>query len=163
MALLALWVTGVDHGSAWLIGGMVVMGALASAAAFPPGSLSLPTRLASIFALGYTTLGLISSALVIVHQLKPATYLIGVVAGGVLLTLVALKRAGIPRRARAAWSELRRWPWELSAGLIALSALVVTRPPALLEYGSSSAWRDWAETAQNPRAGPAPLHIPHWW
>lgn len=162
MALLALWVTGVDYGSAWLIGGIVIMGALASAAAFPPASLSLPTRLASIFALGYTTLGLISSALVIVHQLKPATYLIGVVACGVLLTLVALKRGGIPRRATTAWSEIREWPWELSAGLTALLALAVTRPPALLEYGSSSAWRYWADAAQIADSGRVPLHTPQW-
>jgi hypothetical protein len=162
MALLALWVTGVNHGSAWLLGGIVVMGALASAAAFPPGSLSLPTRLASIFALGYTTLGLISSALVIVHHLTPETYVIGVVVVGVLLSLVALKRGGIPHRATAAWSELRRWSWELSAGLIALSALALTRPSGLLEYGSSSAWRYWADAAQIADSGRVPGQTPQW-
>jgi hypothetical protein len=162
MALLAAWITGVPHGSAWLLGGIVAMGAVASAAAFPPGSLSLPTRLASIVALGYTTLGLICAALVIAHGLKPETYLIGVVAVCVLLSLVALKRGGITRHATAARSELRKYWWELLPGLTALSGLALTRPSALLEYGSSSAWRYWADAAQIADSGRVPGQTPQW-
>jgi hypothetical protein len=66
---------GVSGGQYWLLGAIVGLGLLASLAAFPAESLSLPTRLSTIVALGYASLGLCAAVLVIAERLTAGSYL----------------------------------------------------------------------------------------
>lgn len=157
-----LWMTGVHHGPDILVAGILLTGLVASAAAFPPGSLALPTRLASIPALGYTVVGLTSAALVITHHLSPRDYIVAVAACSLSLSLIAWKRGGVVRHSKALVSEVKANSLSLSSGIVAITALAVTRPPPLLEYGSSSAWRYWADGAQIADAGRVPSQSPQW-
>ena len=160
--MLAAWVTGVSHGQVWLLAGCVCMGIVASVAAFPPGSLSLPTRLSSIFALGYACLGLCAALLVIAHQLSARNYLFSLIAVALALAAVAWRRGSVQRHPLAIWTELKGEPVALVSGLVVVTALALTRPPPLLGYGSSSAWRYWADAAQIADAGHVPTQSPQW-
>ncbi len=51
---------------------VLAAGAVASAAVFRPGSISLPTRLASVFGLGYAVAALTPTVLVLAHAFVPA-------------------------------------------------------------------------------------------
>lgn len=160
--MLAVWMTGVSHGQVWLLAGCVCMGLVASVAAFPPESLSLPNRLSSILALGYASLGLCAALLVIAHQLSARNYLFSLIAVVLALVAVAWRRGSVQRHPLAIWTELKGEPVALVSGLAVVTALALTRPPPLLGYGSSSAWRYWADGAQIADAGHVPTQSPQW-
>jgi hypothetical protein len=162
MPVCALWQTGVPGGPLILAGMLLVVGGIASLAAYPPAAVSLPTRIATVFALGYSTVGMTSAALVIVHRLSPVALLLLM-----FLIVTGLTATTIRRGVRREHIGLIRVEWNanrapLTAGLLVLVAAAVSQGGAVLEFGPSSAWRYWADGVQIGDLGRVPAQSPHW-
>jgi hypothetical protein len=137
---------------------ILVPGLGAALAAYRPGEVAIPTRLALVFALGFALDGFLALALVVAHGLHPVLYfaLLGVATIG--LWVVAFRRARPAEHVRAWAAEFREDPWSLGAGLLVLVAmgLVALTFSPLLNVSPSSSWRYWADAREIADAGRIP-------
>jgi hypothetical protein len=150
------WITGVSHGQVWLVATLLTLGTLATLAAYPLSTLRPPTRVASIFALGYAVFALTSCLLVIVHHLSPDHLAVALSLVCVALAAIIWKRRG-QQYLRALRTELRTDWITLVPGLAVVVAVAVTRPSPVL-----GGWRYWADGAQIADAGRVPAVSPQW-
>jgi hypothetical protein len=139
-------------------GVILVLGATASFAAFPPGTLSFPTRVASCFALGYAVISLLGTGLVIVHLMKPWVFLACLV--GLTLALGVRVWPSVRLSARLP----RRPPSELGflfLGGAVLVALAVARAHVPVNAGAGG-WRYWADGLEIAAVGHEPAQTLQW-
>jgi hypothetical protein len=141
---------------------VVAAGALASAAVYPPGTVTLPTRVASAFGLGYAVAALTPALLVALHVFDPvptAAALLSVVAA---LGLVAHRRCR-PLRALAddVREQVRAAPVALALGAAVIVAIAVARlaVPVAPVHG---AWRYWADGLELAAVGHVPAASLQW-
>jgi hypothetical protein len=162
MFTLALWETGIAGGPIILAAALVVAGTVATAAAFRPGALSVPTCLATVGGLGYATLATSAAVLVVVHSLSPLTFFVLSVTVSAALMTVALRARNRGAYVSGIAADLRNDGVARAAGLIAVAAAVVLHPGAALGLGPSSSWRYWADGVQIADLGQVPAASPHW-
>jgi hypothetical protein len=153
----------VSVAAAVVAGALVLgLGALASAALFAPGELSIPTRTASVPALGCAAASLSGALLVIAHALTVATML----AALVVLTVALGVRARRARTAPGLAAAVRRAHLGLDTlpvvlGLAVLAAIAVSRlgiPVAPIAGG----WRYWADGLEFASVGHVPDATLQW-
>ena len=110
-----------------LVGGaLAVPGIAASLAAFPPGRISLVTRAAAAFGLGYAVAGGCAFVLSSVHAFRLYIFIPLWLAASAVLWVLALRRASLRDQARAIAADVRsdRFPL-LLGGLVVAAVLVV--------------------------------------
>jgi hypothetical protein len=143
---------------------VLVPGAGAMLALYPPGRAGLATRIALAFALGYAAVGMTAAVLVIAHVLTHASFVVALAAVTLALWGAALRR-GRPGEHLAAFRE--EWAAErvaLAAGLVVLVAIAVVRlrSSPLLDFQMFGPWRYWADGLELADAGHVPGQSLQW-
>jgi len=141
---------------------VLAAGALASAAVYPPGTVTLPTRVASAFGLGYAVAALTPTVLVVGHLFD----LVATVAALLIVTAalaVAAGRRCRPLRALAddARRQARAAPGPLIVGAVVIVAIAAARlvVPVAPVHG---AWRYWADGLELAAVGHVPAASLQW-
>jgi hypothetical protein len=134
---------------------IVVPGLGAALALYEPRKISLPTRLALVFALGFTVLGLVAYLLAVLHFLKPISFLATLVVVTAGLWVRALRLASLREHAGALVEELRSEPWTLSIGLAVILAIAVLR---LFYLPGPYTLRWWVDAMEIADAGRVPQY-----
>lgn len=141
---------------------VLAAGALASAAVYPPGAVTLPTRVASAFGLGYAVAALTPTVLVVGHVFDavPAVAALLVVAAALA---VAARRRCRPLRALAddARAQVRAAPGPLVVGAAVIVSIAAARlvVPVAPVHG---AWRYWADGLELAAVGHVPAASLQW-
>lgn len=111
-----------------LIGGLLAVPGIAAAlAAFPPGEVSIVTRLAAAFGLGYAVAGACAFALAAGHVFWLASFLPLWLAVSAVLWVLALRRAPISAHAAAIKADLSANRLPLLLGTVVVAALLIVR------------------------------------
>ncbi len=143
---------------------VLVPGLGATLAAYPPGKIGAPTRLALSFGLGYAVVGITSVVLVIARVLHPDTFfpLFAVVTAS--LWVFGLRRGGVRAHLNALRAEFRgdRWPLVVGALVFLAIAVVRLRSSPLLNFEMFGPWRYWADGLEIADAGRVPVHTLQW-
>ena len=135
---------------------LLLCGCAASLAALPAGSVSLPLRVASVFALGYATVALTAVVLVLVHAMTTvvlAPVLVVVVVG---MAAVAVRRSPVRATAAGLRAEVGADRLPLAAGAVVIAAIAVARMVVPVDAGAGG-WRYWADGLEIAHAG----HVPN--
>ena len=103
---------------------LAIPGIGASLAAFPPGQVSIVTRAAAAFGLGYAAAGGCAFVLSSAHAFWLAVYLPLWAAVSVVLWVIALRRASLREHGRAALAEIRAEPLPLLMGALVVIAVL---------------------------------------
>ncbi len=142
---------------------VLVPGIGAMLAVYPPRRAGLATRIALAFALGYATVGLVATALVIGHVLTRTSFLLLLLAVTLALWGVAVRR-GPGEHLRAVRDELADDRVALAAGLVVLLAIGVVRlrSSPLLDFQMFGPWRYWADGLELADAGQVPAQSLQW-
>jgi hypothetical protein len=140
---------------------VIAAGALASSAVYPPGTVTLPTRVAAAFGLGYAVAALTPTALAVAHIFTPAA-----TAAALILVVAALAvaaRRSCPAGALAddVRAQVRGAPAPLALGATVVAAIAVARlaVPVAPVHG---AWRYWADGLELASAGHVPATSLQW-
>ncbi|HXD69974.1 MAG TPA: hypothetical protein VN615_08940, partial [Gaiellales bacterium] len=141
---------------------VLAAGALASAAVYPPGTATLPTRVASVFGLGYAVAALTPTLLVVLHVFDRVATVAALLTVLVALAVAARRRCR-PLRALAddAVAQLRAAPGPLIVGgavIVAIAAARLVVPVAPVH----GAWRYWADGLELAAAGHVPAASLQW-
>ncbi len=104
---------------------LAVPGIGASLAAFGPGEVSIVTRAAAAFGLGYAAAGGCAFVLSSTHLFRLAVFLPLWLAVSVLLWVLAVRRASLREQARAALADIRANGFPLAVGAAVLVAVLV--------------------------------------
>ena len=144
-----------------LLLGPGVGGALA---AYRPGEIGLPVRVALIFAFACVIPAVIGLLLAVGGVLSPIPLLVlvGVATGA--LWYVGLAKGRGREHVTAVRAALRDAPWPLGVGLAvvaAIAALHLTVSP-LLHFSYSSSWRYWADAVEVADGGRIPDLVLHY-
>lgn len=137
---------------------IAVPGLGATLAAYPPGKISLPLRLALTFGFGYAMAGAVAFVLTAAGFLEPAPLLGILGAGTVVLWVIGLRRGSLREHGKAIVTEVKAEPWSLGGGLliiVAIAAFRLTLSPFLNFHGSAP-WRYWADAMEIADAGTIP-------
>jgi hypothetical protein len=137
---------------------ILLIGATASAALFRPGTLSFPTRVASCFALGYTAVTLVATALVLVHLMVAWALAAGSLAVTVAMAVGALRAGGVRS---GLLGEVRGDRALLALGGAVIVAIAVARAGVPVNAGAGG-WRYWADGLEIATAGHEPAHTLQW-
>ncbi|HEY2869208.1 MAG TPA: hypothetical protein VGJ11_06850 [Gaiellales bacterium] len=141
---------------------VLAAGALASAAVYPPGTVTLPTRVAAVFGLGYAVAALTPSLLVVLGIFDPVP-----TTAALLIVLVVLAVAA-RRRCRPlgalvddARTQVRAAPAALALGAAVVVAIAAARlvVPVAPVHG---AWRYWADGLELAAVGHVPAASLQW-
>ncbi|HEX5248055.1 MAG TPA: hypothetical protein VFW14_00180 [Gaiellales bacterium] len=141
---------------------VLAAGAPASAAVYPPGAVTLPTRVASVFGLGYAVAALTPTLLVVGHVFDP------VVTAAALLIVTAALAVAAGRRCRPlraladdARAQVRAAPGPLIVGAAVIVAIAAARlmVPVAPVHG---AWRYWADGLELAAVGHVPAASLQW-
>jgi hypothetical protein len=148
-----------------LVGALVVVpGAGASLALAPPGGITIESRIALAFGLGYGLVAGVATALALAHVFSRPAFIAGVIVATVVVWVLALRRAPVREQAAKLAEQAREMPFVLGAGLALLLAVAFTR--ALYPIESSlairSAWRYWADGLEVASAGHIPTTASQW-
>jgi hypothetical protein len=140
---------------------VLAAGAVASAAVFRPGSISLPTRLASVFGLGYAVAALTPTVLVLAHVFVPAVAAVALVAAFAGLAVAARRRSPPRALLGSLRTQLAAEPVTLAAGAIVVGAIAVARIgiPFNPTHGG---WRYWADGLELADLGHIPAASLQW-
>jgi hypothetical protein len=143
---------------------VLVPGMGAMLALYPPGRAGIATRIALAFALGYATVGLTVTALVIVHLLSHAAFLVALTAVTLALWGAALRRGRPGEHLTALRVEWAGDRVALAAGLLVLVAIAVVRlrSSPLLDFQMFGPWRYWADGLELADAGRVPGRSLQW-
>jgi hypothetical protein len=143
---------------------LLVPGVGAALAFAGPGTLSIESRLALAFGLGYALVAGVATLLALGRVFSLPTFVAGVVLATAGVWVAALRRASPRAHAEALVAQAREAPVALGAGLAVILAVAVTRPlyPAEISLGVRSAWRYWADGLEVAAAGQVPAHTQQW-
>jgi hypothetical protein len=148
-----------------VIAALVLLPGAGAALAFgAPGSVSIESRIALAFGLGYTLVAGTATLLALVHLLVLPAFVLGVVLVAALAWILALRRAPPRRHASALAAQAREEPYVLAAGLAVLLAIAATRPlsPVETSLAVRSSWRYWADGLELAAAGHVPAETSQW-
>jgi len=141
---------------------VLAAGALASAAVYPPGTVTLPTRVASAFGLGYAVAALTPTVLVVGHVFDPVATVAALLIVTAALAVAAGRRCR-PLRALAddARRQARAAPGPLIVGAVVIVAIAAARlvVPVAPVHG---AWRYWADGLELAAVGHVPAASLQW-
>jgi len=137
---------------------------MATAALFPPGTMSLPGRLALAPCFGISIVAIASFALATLAILSLTSLAIMLLAVAVALAVVAFRRASPRTRLDAAWSEFRTHPLQLLTGLVVIAAIGIARArfSGLSAVLSDAPLRYWADGLDIASAGTIPEDSLQW-
>jgi hypothetical protein len=140
----------------------LALGLLWSTALFPAGSLSLPTRLACVFGLGYTVPALAGTLLTVAHAFTSG-FVAAVLATAVVVPLAICGRRGIrPRPLLAdAAAQVRSHRLTFGTGL-AVVALIAFARVGVPMGAAAGGWRYWADGLELASAGHVPSVSLQW-
>ncbi|HEY3766084.1 MAG TPA: hypothetical protein VGL44_13085 [Gaiellales bacterium] len=140
---------------------VVAAGIVATRAVFAPATISLPTRLAAVFGLGYAVAALTPTLLVVAHVFSAAATAIALVVVAAGLAVAARRRC--PPRALLASlrDQVRADPAALGAGLVVLALIAVVRI-GIPFNPTHGAWRYWADGLELAAAGHVPAASLQW-
>ena len=143
---------------------LLVPGAGAALAAAGPGSMSIESRLALAFGLGYALVAGIATALALANVLSRPAFVGCVVIATAVAWVLALRRASLRAHAAAVREQAREGPFALAAGLALLVGVAVTRPfyPVELNFALAAPWRYWADGLEVAAAGNVPAESGQW-
>lgn len=140
---------------------VVVIGLGVSLAAFPPGDVAFPTRIASVFGLGCASVIFAATLLVLLGIFGPvqlAVLLIAMAAGS---WAVGFRRGSLSRHAAALREELRTQHPFVWLGLAAL-VLIAASWAAVAVLPTAGGWRYWADGLELADAGGVPSFTAQW-
>src|SRR5215211_3291630 len=148
-----------------VIGALVLVPGVGAALAFaPPGAISIESRIALAFGLGYTLVAGVAILLVLAHMFSRPTYVAGVALTTAAVWTLALRRASPRVYASTLRAQAREAPFALAAGLVLLVAFAASRffYPAESTVAIRSAWRYWADGLEGAAAGHVPSQAAQW-
>lgn len=139
-------------------------GAMATAALFPPGTMSLPGRLALAPFFGISIVAVASFALAALSILSLTSLTIVLLAMAVALAVVAFRCASPRARLNAAWAEFKTRPLQLLTGLVVLAAIGIVRArfSGLSAVLSDAPLRYWADGLDIASSGAIPEDSLQW-
>ncbi len=140
---------------------VLAAGAVATAAVYRPGTVSLPTRLAAVFGLGYAVVALTPTVLVLAHAFVPAAAAAALVAVVVGLAVAARRRSPLSALLRALRTQVTADPVALAAGALVVAAIAMARIgiPFNPTHGG---WRYWADGLELADVGHIPAASLQW-
>jgi hypothetical protein len=146
----------------WLGAFLVVPGAGAVLALFPPGRIGVVTRVALVFGLGYAITGGVAYVLTVLHAMRPVPYFVLVALATVACWVVALRRSTLRAHARAILDEVRADPWPLAIGAVVLLVVAVVRTTFLRNLPIIAPFRYWVDGLEIADAGRIPAFTLHY-
>jgi hypothetical protein len=149
----------------FVIGALILVPGLGAALAFaPPGAISIESRIALAFGLGYALAAGVAILLLLAHVFSRPTYVAGIVLATTAVWTLALRRASPRVHASTLRAQAREAPFALAAGLVLLLAFAVSRffYPAGSTLAIRSAWRYWADGLEVAGAGHVPTQTAQW-
>jgi hypothetical protein len=152
--------------SALLIESLVVLapGAIMTAALFPPGSLSIPGRLALMYVVGYSAVAVVTWILATMSVLTATTLLVALGAVSLGAAILAWRRGSAMERFRQLANELRAELWPTVLGLAVMVAVATIRVgfSPLRSFLSYTALRFWGDGVEIATAGEIPQRTLQW-
>jgi hypothetical protein len=143
---------------------VLVPGAGAALALAAPGAISIESRIALAFGLGYGLVAGVATILALAHVFFRWTFIAGVVLATIAVWAIALRRGSPRAHASALREQARETPFALAAGLALLAVVAVSRllyPPEI-SLAIRSAWRYWADGLEIAAAGHVPAETEQW-
>lgn len=143
---------------------LLVPGAGAALALAAPGAISLETRFALAFGLGYGVVAGVATLLALAHVFSRATFIVAVILATLAVWLLAIRRAPLREHASALLADARAAPFPLAAGLVLVLAVAASRPfhSSELTLAIRSGWRYWADGLEVAAAGHFPARTHQW-
>jgi hypothetical protein len=143
---------------------ILVPGAGAALALAPPGAISIESRIALAFGLGYALVAGVAILLALAHVFSRPAFVAAVVLGTAAVWVLALRRASPRMHASTLRVQAREAPFALAAGLVLLLSFAVSRffYPAGSTLAIRSAWRYWADGLEVAGAGHVPTQTAQW-
>jgi hypothetical protein len=143
---------------------LLVPGVGAALAVAGPGALSIESRLALAFGLGYALVAGIATLLALARVLSQTAFIVGLVVVTAGVWTLAFLRASPRAHASALRDQAREAPVTLAAGLALILAVAVTRLFYRPELNLSLAapWRYWADGLEIAAAGRVPAESSQW-
>jgi hypothetical protein len=140
---------------------VIAAGALASAAVYPPGTVTLPTRVAAAFGLGYAVAALTPAVLAVARVLAPATTAAALTLIVGALGVAARRSCPVSALAEDVRAQARAAPAPLALGAAVVVAIALARlaVPVAPVHG---AWRYWADGLELASAGHVPAASLQW-
>jgi hypothetical protein len=153
--------------TAAILGGfalLLVPGLGAALAAGAPGAMTIESRLALAFGLGYALVACVATLLALVHALSRPAFIGCVVLATAGVWALAFLRASLRAHLSALRGQARDEPFALAAGLTLLLAVALTRPfyPAELNLSFAAPWRYWADGLEVAARGGVPAESGQW-
>lgn len=140
---------------------VLVCGGAASVALLPPGTASLPLRVASVFGLGYALIALLSGLLVLAQVLTEWLAGIALAASVAGLAVVAVRRAGLRAGGRALAGEARAAGLAGLLGLASVAAIAAARL-GVPRNSLAGGWRYWSDGLEIADLGRIPSRTLQW-
>jgi hypothetical protein len=143
---------------------LLVPGAGAALAVAAPGRISIESRIALSFGLGYALVAGLAVLLALAHVFHRWVFVAGLVLVTVGVWALALRRAPAREHLDALRAQARDAPFTLAASLAFLLAVAVARlfyPPET-SLSIRSAWRYWADGLEVAAAGYVPETSAQW-
>ena len=133
-------------------------GAGGALAAYRPGEIGLPARLALAFVSACVVPAVLALILALAGFMDPLPLFVLVAVATAALWFAAVAKGRGREHLAAVISEIRADPWALGLGLAVIVAIAVLRLtyPSLLHFSSPSSWRYWADAVEVADAGRIP-------
>jgi hypothetical protein len=143
---------------------LLVPGAGAALAFAAPRSISIETRIALTFGLGYAVVAATAMFLALVHLLTLPALVVGLVCVTAVAWTLALRRAPMRAHSSALVDQAKEAPFALAAGLALLLAVAATRLvyPAEASLRVRAPWRYWSDGLEVAAAGHVPDTSRQW-
>jgi hypothetical protein len=143
---------------------VLVPGAGASLAVARPGGLSIESRIALAFGLGYGLVAGVATLLALMHMFSRPAFIVGLVLATAAVWSLALRRTPWREHGARFVEQARAAPYVLGAGLTLLLAVAVTRLLYPIENSLAirSSWRYWADGLEVAARGHVPTTAAQW-
>jgi hypothetical protein len=148
-----------------LVGALVLVPGLGAALAVAPrGGMTIESRIALSFGLGYALVAAVATVLALAHVFHLPTFVAGVVLATAAVWVVAVRRVSPREHAAALRAQAAEAPYALAAGLTLLLVVALTRPFYAPERNLAvrSSWRYWADGLEVAEAGHVPVDAAQW-
>jgi hypothetical protein len=143
---------------------VLVPGAGAALAVAAPGAISIESRIALAFGLGYGLVAGAATLLALAHVFFRWTFVAAVVLVTVAVWALALRHGSPRAHGSALRDQARDAPFIVAAGVALLVAVAVSRflyPPEI-SLAIRSAWRYWSDGLEVAAAGHVPAETEQW-
>lgn len=143
---------------------LLVPGAGAALAVAAPGAISIESRIALTFGLGYALVAGAAVVLALAHVFFLPSFLAAVAVATIAVWAAALRSASPRAHLAALRDQARDAPFTLAAGLLLLVVVagVWLTQPALINLAHRPAWRYWADGLELAAAGHVPGESAQW-